>query len=53
MRKYENYWSTIPDWYFFKDGFPVMSESAPKEAKESFEQYLEQHKEYTQNHKIN
>lgn len=45
MRKYENYWSSNPDWYYFKNGRPVMSENAPEEAKESFKRYLEQHKQ--------
>lgn len=51
MRKYESFWSSNSDWYFFKDGFPVMDKNAPEEAKESFKKYLEQH-EKVDNQKI-
>ena len=49
MRKYENFWQSNPDWYYFKNGLPVLSENAPEEAKESFKRYLEQHNVTNQN----
>lgn len=47
MRKLDLYWMTNPDWYAYTDDDdpkPYMTESAPAEAKASFEHYLEQKK---------
>lgn len=45
MRKYDYYWQSNPDWYYYKDGQPVLRDNAPTEAKESYERFLEQLKE--------
>lgn len=40
-RKYL-FWSTNPDWYDYDENEqPYLTEAAPEEAKESFENYLE------------
>lgn len=36
------FWKTNPDWYDYDENEqPYLTESAPEEAKESFENYLE------------
>ncbi len=42
MRKLDLFWESNDDWWECKDGIPVLKESAPQEAKESYEHYLEQ-----------
>ena len=47
MRKYDMYWSSNPDWFEYDDDlFPVLTDNAPEDAKESFKNYLAQ-KGYT------
>ena len=42
MRKVDLFWKSNHDWWTYKNGFPVLKESAPPEAKESYKRYLEQ-----------
>ena len=43
MRKLDFYWQTNKDWYYRKEnGACVLKDSAPEEAKKSYEHYLEQ-----------
>ena len=51
MRKYDMYWSSNPDWFAYDDDlFPVLTDRAPAEARESYENYLAQ-KGYTDKNK--
>lgn len=43
MRKMDFYWASNKDWYYRDEHFnPHIKSTAPKEAKESFQHYLEQ-----------
>ena len=42
MRKFDMYWCSNPDWYEFKDGIRVMKKTAPKQAQESYNNYLKE-----------
>lgn len=42
MRKYDLYWRSNPEWWDIKEGIPVIREDAPKEAQESYHNYLSQ-----------
>ena len=43
MRKMGFYWKSNPDWWYRKEnGVCVLKDTAPKEAKESYERYLKQ-----------
>ena len=43
MRKYDLYWKSNPDWFDYDDNlFPVMTDNAPPEAIESYNNYLRQ-----------
>ena len=43
MRKLDFYWKTNKEWYYRKEnGTCVLKDTAPKEAKESYERYLKQ-----------
>lgn len=44
MRRYDLYWLSNPDWWEVKDGVPVIKKDAPKDAQESYRNYLEQKK---------
>jgi len=49
MRKLDLYWMTNPEWFFFPDVEdddvePILTETAPPEARESFERYIKQKK---------
>ena len=46
MTKMDYYWASNKDWYERKDGVRVIKDTAPKEAKESYERYLKQMKRY-------
>ncbi len=49
MKKFDVYWKSNKDWYFY-DGFvPKLKEDAPEEAKKSFEHYLQQKRELYKN----
>ena len=42
MKKLDLYWRSNRDWWEYKDNIPVIKDSAPPEAKESYKRYLEQ-----------
>ena len=42
MRRYDSFWMTNKDWYETKNGVRIIKEDAPKEAQESFDNYLKQ-----------
>ena len=45
MRKFDYYWQSNRDWFYRKEnGACVLKETAPPEAKKSYEHYLEQTK---------
>ena len=49
MRKFESYWRSDPEWWDITDDDEAeyyLTEKAPPEARESFERYLEEKKEY-------
>lgn len=49
MKKFDVYWKSNKDWYFY-DGFvPKLKEDAPEGAKKSFEHYLQQKRELYKN----
>lgn len=45
MRKFDMFWRSNKEWYHFEDGYFVVNDNAPEEAKKSYEHYLEQCKE--------
>lgn len=45
MRKFDVYWKTNKDWYYYDGLVPKLKENAPEAAKESFEHYKRQKKE--------
>ena len=49
MKGLDLYWTSNPNWLRIKEGKVVVSEDAPKEAKESYKRYLKQYKKYTKN----
>ena len=43
MKKVDLYWKTNHDWWEYDDNLiPIMKESAPPEAKASYQRYLKQ-----------
>ena len=43
MKKVDLYWKSNPAWWEYnKDLIPIMKESAPPEAKASYERYIQQ-----------
>lgn len=42
MRKYDLFWQSNRDWWEFKNHIPVVKETAPPEAQESYKRYLKQ-----------
>lgn len=42
MKKIDLYWKSNRDWWEYKDNFPTIKDSAPPEAKASYQRYLEQ-----------
>ena len=42
MRAYDVFWMSNRDWYKLKNGVRIIKEDAPKEAQESFDNYLKQ-----------
>lgn len=48
MRKFDVYWKSNKDWYFYDGLVPKLKEDAPEEAKKSFEHYLKQKRVCTQ-----
>lgn len=48
MRKFDVYWKSNKEWYFYDGLVPKLKEDAPEEAKKSFEHYLQQKRVCTQ-----
>ena len=46
MIKFECYWTKDPDWTYFKDGELCIKDTAPQEAKDSFQKYLKEKELY-------
>ena len=44
MRNFDNYWLSKNEWFHWENGHPVLNDTAPDEAKESYMHYLEQSK---------
>ena len=45
MRKFDYFWKSNPEWYYRKDnGVCILKDTAPPEAKKSYEHYREQSK---------
>lgn len=42
MRMIDMYWMSNPDWWELRNHIPVVKETAPTEAQESYKKYLEQ-----------
>ena len=42
MKRLDLRWMDNEDWYTYEDGDAVLKDTAPKEARESYERYLEQ-----------
>lgn len=42
MKKLDLYWKSNRDWWEYQDHIPTIKETAPPEAKASYERYLEQ-----------
>lgn len=42
MRKVDLFWKSNKEWWEYRNGTPVLKETAPTEARESYEHYLEQ-----------
>lgn len=49
MRRLERYWRTNKSWYHHVDGKVELTESAPEEARKSFEIYRKQIEEMYKN----
>lgn len=45
MKKLDLYWKSNREWWEYKDHIPAIKSSAPTEAKQSYERYLEQIKD--------
>lgn len=42
MHKYDTFWRSNPDWWYFKNGIFALRDDAPEEAKISYENYMKQ-----------
>ncbi|MBR5370970.1 MAG: hypothetical protein IK130_02025 [Oscillospiraceae bacterium] len=42
MRKFDNYWLSNKEWFHWENGHPVINDTAPPEAQESYKHYIEQ-----------
>ena len=45
MRKFDIYWQSNKDWFYFDGFMPKVKDDAPQEAKDSYKHYLQQTKE--------
>lgn len=45
MKMLDLYWRSNPNWWELKNHVPVVKETAPPEAQESYKQYLKQKSE--------
>ena len=46
MRKFDLYWTSNRDWITFTKSGPKLKPDAPQEARDSYQRYLEQTKNY-------
>lgn len=49
MIKLDLYWKSKREWWEFLNHIPVIKENAPKEAQDSYKNYIEQIKELSKN----